>query len=197
MLDALMKLRKGKFDPADVGADAKRKIFIARYTEVLEANFKQPSEDFQRMLMDLADVDGRRTTRLLEEHAPIVKDALDVFLDRKILERIGFANREDIVKMQAGHDPAAVAGAPAPDVVEEARPGGDGVTRETEIKIFDHVKTRLAFLVDDDALFRAVQNLEWVDYKTRFAVYYKQERKGKLFNFQEGPNGEYRFDFPF
>jgi hypothetical protein len=27
-------------------------------------------------------------------------------------------------------------------------------------------------------------------------VSYKQERRGKIFNFREGPAGEYRFEFP-
>jgi hypothetical protein len=29
-----------------------------------------------------------------------------------------------------------------------------------------------------------------------FTVCYKQERPGKIFNFREGANGEYRFEFP-
>lgn len=196
-LDAVQKLRKGTFDPQDVGADAKRKIFIARYVDALEGNFSSPSEEFVRAMLDLAEVDARKTSRVLEEHQPMVRDALHVFLDRKILERVGFANRQDIVKMQQTSDqdsePAIVA---EPDGTAETgqRPGI--VTTEVELQVFEHAKARLAFLVDSEDLYRKVQELEYTDYKTLFIVYYKQERKGRIFNFREGPDGELRFDFP-
>ena len=32
--------------------------------------------------------------------------------------------------------------------------------------------------------------------KSVFAVCYKQDRKGRLFNFREGADAKYRFDFP-
>lgn len=195
-LDALQKLRKGTFDPADVGADAKRRIFIARYVDALEANFQEPSEAFERTMMDLADVDGRRTSKLIEEHAPILKEAFQTFLDRKILERVGFASRQDIVKVQQ-----ASAVSPGPDLTkdsaeeEEREPRSGIITTETELAVFEHAKNRLAFLVDDEQLFRKVQELTFVDKKTTFIVYYKQERKGRLFSYRDGPHGEYRFEF--
>lgn len=197
VLDAMAKLRKGEFDPADVGADAKRRIFIARYADVLEVNFVDPSDDFQRALMDMAEVEGRRTSRLMQEHEPIVREALQQFIDRKILERVGFASRQDLVRTQ----PQAPNAAP-PEGVEVGQPAvpsvepDDGViTTDTERAIFDHVRTRLAFLVGNQVLFEKIRDLRFTDFKTRFIVYYKQERKGRLFQFREGPNGEYRFDF--
>lgn len=196
-LDAVHKLRKGTFDPQDVGADAKRKIFIARYVEALETNFSSPSEEFVRAMLDIAEVDARKTSRVLEEHQPMIRDALHVFLDRKILERVGFANRQDIVKMQqtAEQEPETpVETEPHMSVDASERPGI--VTTETELSVFQHAKARLGFLVDSEHLYRKVQQLEYTDYKTLFIVYYKQERKGRLFNFREGPDGELRFDFP-
>lgn len=193
-LDAVQKLCKGTFDPSDVGADAKRKIFIARYVDVLESNFSTPNEAFVRTMLDLADVDARKTTKLIEEHEPMIRDALQVFLDRKILERVGFANRQDIVKMQQSsqQEPDAV---PEPNgEVESERPGV--ITTDTEMRVFEHVTSRLAFLVDDERLYRKIQELAYTDFKTVFIVYYKQERKGRLFNFREGADGELRFDFP-
>lgn len=196
VLDAMAKLRKGEFDPADVGADAKRRIYIARYTEVLDKNFAEPTEDFQRALMDMAAVEGRRTGRLMEEHLPIVREALQHFLDRKILERVGFASRQDLVRTQ-GQAPSGPPQAEAKEVQEDApmQPDDGIITTDTELAVFDHVRTRLAFLVDDHALFEKIRDVTFVDYKTRFIVYYKQERKGRLFHFREGRTGEYRFDF--
>lgn len=196
-LDALQKLRKGTFDPADVGADAKRRIYVARYVEALESNFRFPTEAFQRAMMDLATVEGRRTAKLVEEHAPLIQAAFEAFIDKKILERVGFASRQDIVKVQQA--------APQMTPAEHAEPAsevqqptvGDGIiTTETEMAIFDHVRSRLAFLVRDETMFRKVQQLQYVDKKTTFIIFYGQERKGRVLNFREGPNKELRFEFP-
>lgn len=98
--DALWKLRKGTFDPADVGADAKRKIYVAQYIATLNRSFENPSDTFVRALIDLAGVEGRKTTKLREEHVPMIQESLQLFLDQKILERVGFASRQDLVKVQ-------------------------------------------------------------------------------------------------
>jgi predicted type IV restriction endonuclease len=200
VLDALLRLRKGTFDPADVGADARRRIFVAKYTEVLDSNFSEPTEDFQRALMDLAAVEGRRTARMMEDHLPIVREALRHFLDRKILERVGFASRQDLVRTSATAQAATTATLQAEEPVAvdadaDQEPDDGIITTETELAVFDHVRTRLAFLVRDEDLFSKLRDLQWVDFKTRFVVFYKQARKGRIFSFKEGPGGEMRFDF--
>jgi hypothetical protein len=198
-LDALNRLRKGTFDPANVGADARKKIYTASYIAALEANFRSPAEPMVKALMDLAGIDGRRTARLVEEHAPIVSEALEMFLDKKILERVGFADR-DVVKMApvSTSPNAATPGSNGDEVHEPVlvQESDDGiVTTETELSVYDYVRNRLAFLVKDDALFEKLKDVAFVDRKTVFTVFYKQERKGRLFNFREGSNPTYRFEF--
>jgi predicted type IV restriction endonuclease len=83
--DALLKLRRGIFDPADIGADARRKIYISEYVGVLERVFKDPDETFVRALMDIAHIEGRRMPRLLEEHTLYIQEAMNVFFDTKLL----------------------------------------------------------------------------------------------------------------
>lgn len=199
-LDALIKLRKGTFDPADVGADAKRRIFTSKYVDALEAIFNDPNEGLVKALMDGAQIEGRRTSRMMEEHVPIVQDALRIFFDRKILERVGFASREDIVKMNLGTPAHAETVTAQPEPVNKAERAAELdtgiITTETELRVFDWVKTRLSFLITDEEMFRCLDDLFYVDYKTVFSVCYKQERKGKLFNFRELADGTYRFDFP-
>jgi hypothetical protein len=195
-LDAFAKLRKGTFDPADVGADAKRKIYIGSYIAVLEENTRSPAESFVRTMADLAQVEGRRTSRLLEEHEVLVTEAFEAFLDKKILERVGFAERQDLVKMQ--NTATAVAASPADDAagVTVDEPGDEIITTEAELKVFDYVRTRLSFLCKDERMFREVANIGQTDRKTVFIVYYRQERKGRLFNFREGSDPKYHFEFP-
>jgi predicted type IV restriction endonuclease len=195
-LDALQKLTKGTFDPADIGADARRKIFLGVYLEVLDKQFADPDERFVRTMMDLSEVEGRRTNRLIEEHTPIVRDAVQALLDKKILERVGFAERKDLVRMKpeipTAPVPIEVDGGPA----EEGGPSTGIITTETEVFVYEWVKSRLSFLISgDEELFHKLADVKPIDYKTVFSVYYKQERKGKLFNFWEGKDPQYRFDF--
>ena len=192
--DALGKLRKGTFDPAFVGADARRRIYAAQYADALDRALSHPDERFVRTMMDLANVEGRRTNRMVEEHAPIVRDAAEALLDRKILERVGFADRKDLVKMRT----EAIPTAPEPEPVAPPPAEGESgvVTTEVELFVLDYVRTRLPFLVaGDEMLFSRLQYLRPIDHKTVFTVFYRQERKGRLFNFREGRDPKYRFDF--
>jgi hypothetical protein len=71
------------------------------------------------------------------------------------------------------------------------------VTTEAELKVYDHVRHRLPFLIDrDEDLFHKVDNVYFKDLKGVFALCYKQDRKGRLFNFREGADTKYRFEFP-
>jgi hypothetical protein len=191
-LDALMRLRKGTFDPANVGADARRKMHVAAYADALQRVLANPDERFVRVMMDVASIEGRRTSRMMEEHAPLVREAADTMLDRKILERVGFADRSDLVRIPA-ESPAPVEAA-----TEPAAPVESGVvTTATELQVLEYVRTRLPFLIErDEDLFRKLSNIRSVDHKTVFCVFYRQERKGKLFNFTEGTRGaRFRFEF--
>jgi hypothetical protein len=193
-LDALMRLRKGTFDPANVGADARRKMHVAAYAEALQRVLAAPDERFVRVMMDIASIEGRRTSRMVEEHAPLIREASDAMLDRKILERVGFADRSDLVRIPES-PPAAIPS----EVNPEPSPAGEtGVlTTEAELQVFDYVRTRLPFLIErDEDLYRKLTGIRCVDHKTVFCVFYRQERKGKLFNFTEGTRGSrYRFEF--
>ncbi|HET7270170.1 MAG TPA: type I restriction endonuclease [Rubrobacter sp.] len=61
--DALLKLRRETFDPADIGADARRKTFISAYVDSLKKSFSDPDERFVRTLMDITGIEGRSVGR--------------------------------------------------------------------------------------------------------------------------------------
>jgi predicted type IV restriction endonuclease len=194
-LDALLKLRRDTFNPEDIGADARRKIYISEYVKALESAFKDPNESFVRTLMDIASVEGKRTTKLLGEHRPYISEAMNTFFDKKLLERVGFAEREDLVKVP----PAETQPAPTtPEVADEQPKTEDSsvVTTEAELEVYDHVRHRLPFLIDrNEDLFRKLEHVYFKDFKGVFAVCYKQDRKGRLFYFREGGDTKYRFEF--
>lgn len=191
-MDAVMGLSKEKFDPATIGAEARRKIFYAAYIDALDKAMNQPAEDLVRLLMDSVKVEGKRTSKLIQEHTPLVKEAIQGYMDRKILERVGFANRQDIVR--ATPAPATESELKQEESRQEIVASGIETT-EAELFIYDYICKRLSFLVKDEDLFSKISDIKWVDHKTVFCIYYKQERKGRLFNFREGTDPKYRFDF--
>lgn len=197
-VDALANLRKGVFRPEDVGTEARRKIYIASYAEALEETFKDPHREFVRTMMDLVGVERQKSPALVKEHTTLLSEAMQIFFDKKLLERVGFAEREDLVRVPAP--------APSPPQPEEASENteqspGDGadsgiVTTEAELLVFDYVRHRLPFLIErKEELFQALEHISCKDRKTVFSVFYKRERAGRLFTFQE-VSGGYRFVFP-
>jgi predicted type IV restriction endonuclease len=83
--------------------------------------------------------------------------------------------------------------------IEKEPKAGDSdiVTTEVELEIYNYVKHRLPFLIDrDEDLFRKLDDIYFRDYKGTFAVSYKQDRKGRLFNFRQGADERYHFEFP-
>lgn len=194
-LDAIMGLRKAVFDPAGVGADAKRKLYVAGYKTALDSLIKAPTEAFIRVLMDTACVEGKRTAKLLQDQAPIVADGIQHFLDKVILDRVGFGTRDDIVRKETPA-PLGVTVAQPDYAAEEAPPCTGGiVTTEGELAVYQYAIRRLAFLIQEPDLFLKLNEVRWLDYKTVFSVFYKQERKGKMFNYREGVSPRHLFDF--
>jgi len=190
--DAITRVTKEQFDPANVGADARRKLFLASYIDALDQLLGEPGDALVRALMDMARVEGNRTARLIQENRPLVAEAVQMFMDRKILERVGFANRQDLVRTA----PAQEQGAKPEELPQSNTAASLGiVTTEAERFIYDYACKRLSFLVQDDMLFEKISDVKWVDHKTVFVVYYKQERKGRLFYFREGRDMKYHLEF--
>jgi hypothetical protein len=167
----------------------------------LDGAFRDPDETVVRTLMDVAGVEGRRTNRLLAEHKLYISEAMNAFFDKKLLERVGFAEREDLVKVPPAElqTPPPAQERPRDQPVEEQVKTDDAdiVTTESEKEVYEYVKRRLPFLIDrDEDLFRRLDDIYYRDYRGTFAVSYKQDRKGRLFNFREGANKTYRFEFP-
>jgi hypothetical protein len=83
-----------------------------------------------------------------------------------------------------------------PEAVPSAVGETGVVTTETELQVFEYVRMRLPFLIaGDEELYTRLVHVRPVDHKTVFCVFYKQERKGRLFNFREGRGPRFRFEF--
>ena len=54
------------------------------------------------------------------------------------------------------------------------------VTTECELKVYNYIINRLAFLVDSDELYDSLRDVSYQDYKTTFVVYYKKNYWWKI-----------------
>lgn len=200
VFDALLKLRKGTFDPESVGKDAERKLHVNAYVEILEKAFKVPQESLIRTMMDLAKIEGNKNKKKMEEHSDAIQEAMRTFFDRKLLERVGFADREDLVRvpdagvgqhtsMPEQHDEVSVQIPPQTETPAVQ-------TTEIEQQVFDYVRRRLSFLISgDEEMYKKLEYIFMKDRKQVLNVSYKKEMKGKLFGFREGKDPKFRFEF--
>lgn len=182
-LEGLGSLGKAVFDPDNIGAEAKRKHVYNSVLTQVAAIFADPPEEFSRPLLKKAGI-GHISQKAMEEYRPLIQGALREFISRQILHRLDLPKPD--APAPAASDPAG--GPAAPDPV---------VTTERELAVFGWALQRLAFLVRDDALFAEIEAVEYRDYQGKFVVFYKMERKGRLFEFMDSKtNGGYRFIFP-
>lgn len=198
VFDALLKLRKGVFNPENVGKDAQRKLHVNAYIGVLEKAFRAPQKELVRTLMDLAHIEGNKTAKMVEEQTVVVAEAMRTFFDKKLLERVGFADRGDLVRVpETEIDSISVEDSSETTLQEQPKSEKSDVeTTETELEVFDYVKRRLPFLMDrDDQLFQKLDRIFMKDRKTTLNVSYMLEQKGKLFSFRGGEDPKYRFKF--
>jgi hypothetical protein len=70
------------------------------------------------------------------------------------------------------------------------------LTTDRELAIFGYVRRRLAFLVDDELHFSAIDQVQYKDYIGKLVVLFDRERKGWLFDYIEGAEGYDKFMVP-
>lgn len=200
VFDALLKLRKGTFDPESIGKDAERKLHINAYVEILEKAFRVPQETLVRTMMDLAKVEGNKNKKKMEEHTAAIQEAMRTFFDKKLLERVGFAEREDLVRVPEV-DTSSKSNTTEEHEDKREQIPSESVessiqTTETERQVFDYARQRLSFLIDrDEALYKKLEQVFMKDRKHVLNVSYKKEQKGKLFGFREGTDPKFRLEF--
>lgn len=181
-------LSKERFDPANVGTEARRKLLLSNFIAALSNWQADPSGDLVRLLLKEAGFSGRMTAGIVEESRDLAIQAFATFIEKAILKRMGLTPpKEDVVVEVAPHTTPTVAPLPSDNGI---------ITTATEMMVYDYAMRRLAYLVDSDDLFDALSKVQYQDLKTTFKVFYNRPVAGVLFTFKEGPNGELRFTFP-
>lgn len=187
-VDGLRSLRKGHFDPENIGAEAKRKLVFQSFLEQIASLAEAPSEAFTRMLLQQAGMSHVRG-KALPEFQDLVRSAFRAFVNERILQRL------DLSKEAAG----ILAATPGVDAApaEPIKTDDKIVTTDTELEVMAFVKRRLAFLVQDEMQFEAINRISFRDYQGKLVVFYERERRGRLFDFVQGSSKgpKYRFMF--
>jgi predicted type IV restriction endonuclease len=149
---------------------------------------EKPSESFTRMLLKTAGIQHVRD-KTLPDFQELVGAAFREFVNVKILQRLELT--------KASPSAASTQPDPLAATAEPTKDGERSLPSQTEIEVVAFVKRRLAFLVDDETLFDAVEKIGYNDYKGKFVVYFERERRGRLFDFFEGGirGPKYRFAF--
>ncbi len=193
VLEGLWGFQKGHFDPDNIGAEAKRKIVFQAMVQNLNALMENPSEAFARLVLGEIGLTNVRT-KALAEYRDLLRLALRESLNQKILSRLS------IPLSQASEAPSLPA-APIPDSPQlPPQPqvaATDGiVTTEGEMNAFHYIRQRLAFLVKDEAGYLNLNEVTFRDYKGKFIIFFRRERKGRICELVEGGTPRYRFVFP-
>jgi len=191
-LGGVAALRKGFFNPENVGAEAKQKLLFESIVETLKKFKSDPSDDFIKFILGCSVAGskiGRMTPKIVDENRDVVRSAMEAFVAQEALARFGYAPK-DVVRTQPETPPTVIIPAPAEPEAEAASPSG------AEVNAFNYTKNRLYYLVRNDVLFLEVQKIAFRKTKASFRVYYARPNNGSLFDCKEQKDSKILLQFP-
>lgn len=144
LIPELKKLIKGNFNIEDAMTSASVLKYTREFKRVMSEQLSQPDEDFLRFFLKRC-YDGPITANVKERFAPVLKDALNLFIKDRVNERLQSAMDSEQVASTPAKEPAEVeqsaAVAIAPDGIE---------TTDDEKQAFFIIKSILMGLVESD-----------------------------------------------
>lgn len=180
VLESLASVTKELYDPDLIAEAAHVQLVKKRLRTIFVEEAKGPSEEFCRYALAKAGLANVRKSAIERYYAPLIKTAFEESLVLPVVQRLRT-------------EPTGDGRAPA---VGLHQIGQRISTTEREIEIYAFVKRRLAYLVEDEAHFAAIDNVQMKDYVGKLAIFYDRERKGRLFDFIEGADGYDKYIFP-
>jgi len=185
VLRLLEVIRQSAYDPEALVEQAFSTLLRQRLKTLLLQEFRNPSDEFCRNLLQQLDIKGVRGPQIDQHFRPIIKTAMEDAIIVPVLESL----RQRPIEAE---EKGATGGSNDNTETMSRRI----VTTTTELDVFDYAKRRLAFLVNDEQEYSAVDRLCCKDYIGKFAVYLDRERKGRLFDYITLGDGRHRFVFP-
>ncbi len=81
-IENLSEFRKEKFNIQKVFENAGDLKFIRQFAEVLENEYRSPSDDFVKYLLDKSNIECRKTNNVIGKHKPTAKEAFNMFMSK-------------------------------------------------------------------------------------------------------------------
>lgn len=175
---ALSLLMASRFDAEAVADVAHLHLTRKRLRKAAIEELRHPSEDFCRALLQRLGVKNVRRNMIDEQYRELVKLGFEEALVLPVVNRLRAARDDLSIDI---HDSGA---------------GQRIVTSERELAVVRYVRRRLAYLVKDERHFQAIDAVGYRDYVGKLVVYFRNVRKGRLFDYFEGHDGLDRFVFP-
>lgn len=189
VLEGLFALTKTKFDPDTVSENARRSITHRAFYDYLGGQFLSPSVEFTRFLLKEVDIKHVRASAV-DGYRDIAKAAFNDVFTSHVLKRLDIAGT---TPLPSRPEPSQE---PAPDHVATPQDIDKAgiVTTHGELQAFENICRRLAFLsAGKSELFDAIGRVSFRDYQGKMAVFYMQERKGRLLDIFEGKDNSIRY----
>ena len=179
ILDALVPLTNQSFEPSAIADLAETQLIQKRLRAALVEEVREPSDEFCRLMLQRVGLKNLRRSSIRDRYQSVIRTAYEEAIVRPVVERL---------QMAVSARPQMI------DTSSEM--AQRSLTTDRELAVFRYVCRRLAYLVSDEHQFSAIEQVQYRDYIGKFAIFYQNVRKGRLFDFIEGGNGYDKFVFP-
>ncbi len=178
VLETLVHVTKATFDPDKIAEMAHVRLVKKRLRTALVEETTSPSDEFCRFFLQRAGLKHVRKGTIDRYYGPLLKSAFEEALVLPAAQKLR-------------NDPE---GKNTPINLHQL--GQRLLTSERELTLMNHIRRRLAYLVNDESLYAAIDRIEFKENVGKLMVYYVNERKGRLFDYIEGGEGFDKFIFP-
>jgi hypothetical protein len=179
VLEALLQLTKGNFDADTVAEQAHLRLVKKRLRTAFVEEAHAPAEDFCRFMMQRVGFHNVRKGAIDRHYASLIKMAFEEALVLPVVQRLKTS-------------PAADA---AGGAVNFHQLGQKIVATERELAIFNYIRRRLAYLVNDEELFAAIERVDFLDNVGKLIIFIDKDKRGRLLEFIRG-DGFNKYVFP-
>lgn len=94
-LENLAEFKKDIFDVDKVFSNAGDLKFIRMFADVLENEYRTPTDDFVKYLLYKSDIEGRKTNNIIEKHKKTAKEAFNMFMSKVMKTSLNLSLEEE------------------------------------------------------------------------------------------------------
>lgn len=170
---------KGALDPEMMAERAHLQLVRKRLRTAFVEEAQSPTEDFCRLMMQRVGFPNVPREAIDRHYAPLIKSSFEEALVLPVVQRLNVAGASEGLasglKLQVGQKVAS---------------------SERELALFNAVRRRLAFLVQDEPLFAAIDRVGYKDSVGKITFFLDRDPDGRMFEVIRGVGSVDKFVFP-